>query len=422
MIIPLATRKDYRGNGGETMRESELNGEHIWLRQSVTYTHEGQTRTLEIALPIRPDAPPEEVARLLAQAEAGMAQLTTSLDRRIAGEQVAPPRPAAPDTARRTEPARTTEAASAADAHEAPTPPEPKAGLEVPAPPAAQSSPREPIPAAQPASPAAGIELEMTRPEFIAAIGTLGLNPKEAMDRLGVRSLANLNLHESLETLRRQSLQNDDPQPATPTATPTVSSAPAQAHGEALSAKPDRFDEEDDDALIFEEETGNPDRNESPAPPRQAPGARKFAADAVDDDLDDVPDFGPPPTARARTPERAERPASHSTQIIARLRAALPGGIATADRLTAFTNIIVAELGEPTATALVRGLWKLTPDKLGPEQLDALIRWGKDDTFSAEAEEVLLTLRAEQRARTGAASSTTRGQTQSASSRRRGES
>jgi hypothetical protein len=51
-----------------TMREGELSGEHIWLRQSVTYTHEGQTRTLEIALPIRPDTPPEEIARLLAQA------------------------------------------------------------------------------------------------------------------------------------------------------------------------------------------------------------------------------------------------------------------------------------------------------------------------------------------------------------------
>jgi hypothetical protein len=104
------------------------------------------------------------------------------------------------------------------------------------------------------------------------------------------------------------------------------------------------------------------------------------------------------------------------------LRAALPGGIATADRQAAFTNIIVAELGEPTANALVRGLWKLTPEKLGPEQLDALIRWGKDDTFSEEAEEVLATLRAEQRARTGAASSTTRSQSQSASARRRGES
>src|SRR5262245_22621020 len=108
------------------MREGELNGEHIWLRQSVTYTHEGQTRTIEIALPIRPDAPPEEIARLLAQAEAGMAQLTTSLDRRIAGEQVAPPLPIAPDAPRRSEPARTAEPSPVLFTHEAPTSPAPR--------------------------------------------------------------------------------------------------------------------------------------------------------------------------------------------------------------------------------------------------------------------------------------------------------
>jgi hypothetical protein len=409
------------------MRDGELNGEHIWLRQSVTYTHEGQTRTLEIALPIRPDAPPEEIAQLLAQAEAGMAQLTTSLDRRIAGEQVAPPRPAAPDVSRQPEPKRATEPSPVSYAHEVSMPPEPVAEHEIHTPPAAQSSPREPIPATRPTSdalatadaPATAAGPDMTRPEFIAAIGALGLNPKEAMDRLGVRSLAGLNLRESLESLRRQSLQDGGSSPVTPTAY----QAPAQARGEALSVKPDRFDEEDDDALIFVEETENFDRNEPPAPPRQATGTRKLAADTLDDDLDDVPDFGPPPTTRSRAPEPAEPPLPRAAQIIARLRAAHPGGIATADRQTAFANIIVAELGEPTANALVRGLWKLTPEKLGPEQLDALIRWGKDDTFSEEAEEVLATLRAEQRARTGGNSSTAaRSQAQSGATRKRGES
>ena len=405
------------------MREGELSGEHIWLRQSVTYTHEGQTRTLEIALPIRPDATPEEIARLLAQAEAGMAQLTTSLDRRIAGEQVAPPRPTAPDVTRRTEPAHSSEPSPAPFAHEAPTPPAPRMEAEIeaetPAPPAARSSPRQtaPRPAPVPPAPQPAVDgPDLTRPEFIAAISALGLNPKEAMDRLGVRSLAGLNLRESLENLRRHSLQGE----SAPVA-PTASSAPAQARSEAPSAPPDRFDEEDDEALIFVEE-GEDD--EPPAPPRPTSGARRAAADTLDDDLDDVPDFGPPPGARSRgaEPAAAEPPLSHAARIIAKLRAAHPGGASTADRQSAFANIIVAELGEPTATALVRGLWKLSPEKLGPEQLDALIRWGKDDTFSEEAEEVLATLRAEQRARTAGSSSTTaRSQAQSEASRKRGE-
>jgi hypothetical protein len=394
-----------------------LNGEHIWLRQSVTYTHEGQTRTLEIALPIRPDASPEEIARLLAQAEAGMAQLTTSLDRRIAGEQVAPPRPTAPASPRQTEPARTSEPSPVAYVHEPSAPSAPE--MEAEEPPAVQSGSRRSAPEPRPAPvPSASQPVasgpDLTRPEFIAAIGALGLNPKEAMDRLGVRSLAGLNLREALETLRRQSLQGG----AQP-----VPSTSSQARDEALPVKPDRFDEEDDEALIFIEE-GEGDES-VPAPPRATARNRRASADTLDDDLDDVPDFGPPPGARSRAaePSAAEPPPSHAARIIARLRATHPGGNATADRQSAFANIIVAELGEPNAAALVRGLWKLSPEKLGPEQLDALIRWGKNDTFSEEAEEVLATLRAEQRARTSGASSTpARSQAQSNTSRKRGES
>jgi hypothetical protein len=408
------------------MREGELNGEHIWLRQSVTYTHEGQTRTLEIALPISPDAPPEEIARLLAQAEAGMAQLTTSLDRRIAGEQVAPPRPSAPVSPHRAESARASKPSPAAYSHEPSAPSAPE--METEAPPDAQpspqqSSPRQTTPTPRPASASLEPKLvadgtDLTRPEFIAAIGALGLNPKEAMDLLGVRSLAGLNLRESLESLRRQSLQGE----SSPVA-PTTSAAPAKPRGEALSMKPDRFDEEDDEALIFVEE--GEDDEPLPAASRSSAGNRRVAADTLDDDLDDVPDFGPPPGARPRAaePAAAEPPITHAARIIAKLRATHPGGIATDDRQIAFANIIVAELGEPNSAALVRGLWKLSPEKLGPEQLDALIRWGKGDTFSEEAEEVLATLRAEQRARTSGSSSTpARGQAQGGGSRKRGES
>jgi hypothetical protein len=46
--------------------------------------------------------------------------------------------------------------------------------------------------------------------------------------------------------------------------------------------------------------------------------------------------------------------------------------------------------------ALVRGLWRTTADHLTAGQLDALIRWGKEEVFAEEAEQVLAALRAEQ--------------------------
>ena len=46
--------------------------EHIWLRQTVTFTVDGQTRTLEIGVPVPRDATAQDVETLLDVADAGM--------------------------------------------------------------------------------------------------------------------------------------------------------------------------------------------------------------------------------------------------------------------------------------------------------------------------------------------------------------
>ncbi|HLY32217.1 MAG TPA: hypothetical protein VKQ36_14395, partial [Ktedonobacterales bacterium] len=56
----------------------------LWLRQSVTFAVNGQTRTLEMALPVRPGAPAEELEALLDEADAGMRRLSRRLDAHIA--------------------------------------------------------------------------------------------------------------------------------------------------------------------------------------------------------------------------------------------------------------------------------------------------------------------------------------------------
>jgi hypothetical protein len=62
---------------------------------------------------------------------------------------------------------------------------------------------------------------------------------------------------------------------------------------------------------------------------------------------------------------------------------------------TAYRNIIGNELGETRAAGLVRGIWNVTPERLGAEQADELLSWGKRDTFADEATQVLAELRAE---------------------------
>ena len=60
---------------------------------------------------------------------------------------------------------------------------------------------------------------------------------------------------------------------------------------------------------------------------------------------------------------------------------------------------------------LVQGLWRVPPEKLGAEQLDELISWGKRDDFADDARLVLGELAAERKAEReramGAASSET---------------
>jgi hypothetical protein len=98
-------------------------------------------------------------------------------------------------------------------------------------------------------------------------------------------------------------------------------------------------------------------------------------------------------------------------QRVTQLRTIRGGGAPTTHQRTAYRNIVVNELGEPEAVALVRGIWRVNPERLGPEQLDALISWGKQDTFAEEAAAVLTTLRAERQQATASEDASASGST-----------
>jgi ribosomal protein L12E/L44/L45/RPP1/RPP2 len=263
----------------------------------------------------------------------------------------------------------------------------------------------------------------MTRPQFITALNELGLNPKQAMDRLSVRSLEGLNLREALEALRRQMLQDAPASPAAaePEPEPVVETRHVTPEPEpvAQATPPRYFDEEDDPDLIFTVDEPGYDEEDEFAP-------SESVADRYEDedelDLEDVPDFPAPPmsappvtasqmprkTASARTSEAPATPASaaapaqsapdraRAMQLVGKLRSAQGGGPASDYQRKAYHNLVEGQLDEEQATSLVRGLWRIPPARLTSDQFDALIRWGKEDDFVEEAELVLATLRAEQ--------------------------
>lgn len=429
------------------MRQGENDGGHIWLRQSVTFTTNGQTRTVEIAIPLRPGATADEVEVLLSEADAGMERLARHLDARIAtalGTAGAPPTapattpalaagPAAPQgesSPATSEPELRTPAPevslpSAPPAARAPTPAAPAAppAATPAAPPVRVPQAESPARAAappvatreRPAAPVSAVPpaAEISRPEFLAAIRDLGMDARQAMQRLGVRSLEGLNLREALEALRRQNLRADEPEPAA--AAPVLPAART-----SQPAVPPRYFEEEDEPEITFMVDGTPPRDADEfalAGDESPTGADDLSEDELDElDLDDVPDFAPPasrsapapaaraaakPVARRDTADSAARvsavPSGDETgaAILARLREATGGGAASGQQRTAYGNIIVRELGEAKAAALVRGVWRVPPERIGPEQMAELLSWGKRDTFGDEVALVLAELRAE---------------------------
>ncbi|MDE3228392.1 MAG: hypothetical protein KGO05_00810, partial [Chloroflexota bacterium] len=397
-------------------------GDHIWLRQSVTFAVNGQTRTLELALPLRPGATPDEVESLLDEAEAGMRRLSRRLDAHLAeiigAVQPTPASPAVPAT-----PVSAPRHAPAPTPASTPQPASTPRAAPASATPTRPPAPSAPAPAA---APAAHDGPDLGRAEFLAAIvSELGLDAKAVMERLNVRSLTGLNLRETLDLLRRQGAHESDAhaQPTLATSAPAPTPEPEPLPAPIGRA---RFDEEED-GPDFELSYPDPDdlpgeddddedaedfapQEVAPTPIASARAARSAASQSAAGPLGDVPDLddllGETPAPAHATPTDTT-PAPDAGEaaaraLIASLRASHAGGQPTEHQRTAYNNIVIDQLGQQKAAGVARALWNLTPDRLGPEQLDALIRWGKADAFAEEVEQVLALLRAEYRAQQAA--------------------
>lgn len=214
----------------------------------------------------------------------------------------------------------------------------------------------------------------MKIPDFIAAAGALGLNARQAMDRLGVRSLSGLDLREALETLHRHMLHDESTEaiattppstaaaisPAPPRGAP--SSASARPASTASTAKavahanlPQYFEEEEDDDITFAlaEEDEMSAEDGAPGQAATSPSADEdIDDDNIDDDgagtslpsdddldlLEDVPDFDEmalPASAPASAPPRPTPPRPAPRASVAERANPRPTAAPTSGPLTA---------------------------------------------------------------------------------------
>jgi hypothetical protein len=368
------------------LRKQEETGEHIWLRYATQFTAAGRSHTIEMSVPLPVGASDETREQLLREAEKGLSHLISHVETRI---------PQILQHAQAHSQVRSTPA-SPAPASKAPLSRPASKPASVPAPPTANQS----LPASSQvreqkkeaargeehseiAARSNGISMpslpgggngNLSRPEFIQAVKGLGLNIRQAMDRLKVKSLEGVNLREALDRLQYQLTQETGEAPdvelKTPAPQPPMTNSSAHRAVPSKQASPDSANEEDPfenlPVPVFDEEI-EPEEEEDFAEP--------------------LDDFSPSLTPSSRSRARA---------IVDRLREARGTTTVNPGRLQVLHNVIGDQISEEQLLMITHRLWGVSILKrLKVDQVEVLIYWAKEDDFVNEAEAVLALLEEE---------------------------
>ncbi|HEU5198949.1 MAG TPA: hypothetical protein VFU32_04890 [Ktedonobacterales bacterium] len=362
--------------------------DRIWLKQSIQFSVGGQVRTIEVTIPVRPGASSEEVERLLQQADAGLEQMTQHLNRKIDELAAQPAALAVQQSPSSSGHADETfeHAPTLAGGQGALSRPGSSGGGRTPAPPSDMV--------------AAGSGTPLDRKQFIAQIAVLGLNPRQAMERLGVRTLDGLNLRQALEQLRLQLVHER----STPGGafSPSAEEAPGASSGSSRMGTGPRSGT----MPIHAPPEGKPGPQLSHANPLGNPGRSGALRGALplpeEESLDEAPELESnqdqtPQSLRPPIPIRGERDvfalqergrAQALLERLRRLRGRLmpPGG----DNVRVFRNVVEEQLGAEKMSALLYAAWRVSqPEQLSLDQITECIRWGKADDFEDEVDLLL---------------------------------
>ncbi len=412
---------------------------HIWLRYATQFTTGGRTHTIELGIPVPLGATPEMRAKLIREAQAGMDQLSSHVESRVAqmlqrnqrpqSTTSAPPMPPSV-TSSTSRPAAATPPSSVPAGSQIPrpegsTPPQelPK-GSEVVVPPT-----RIQVGASMPLAPGLPGEANsiLSLTQFLRVIkGTWGLSHQQAKDLLQVDRLDGMNLRDAIERLQDIMAQKpagsaanqkpqgtEPPKPvqkpslSPPTPLPTASARPASipAPNPAPSPAPGTI------PVPLPTKSPPPStpgpsvapRNEgaSAKPPidltahgtvgdRRSPYRFDEEEDADEelifddgDEDEEQPALSPQQQLRARS-------------IISKMRDVHGTSPASQGRLNVLQNVTDTQISQEQLQALMQAFWKTTTTrKLKADQVEELISWAKEDEFAEEVEAVLLLLEEE---------------------------
>ncbi|MBV9616793.1 MAG: hypothetical protein JO031_15170 [Ktedonobacteraceae bacterium] len=389
---------DARGNKFDDFGEA---GEYIWLRYGTQLTANGRSYTIEMNVPMPIGASEETREQLLREADAGMNQVANHVENRVAQllQRVQPMQGKAPSA---TPPARAVPQTRPASVPAPQTGPQPLQ----PAPPRVRENTPEPVPPAQP-TPKEAINVPPTRPNIGASMPStpamgdnsnlslqqfigyirenMGLNPKQAMDLLNIKTLSGVNLREAVEQLQKIAARESTSATATEQrareTVPSAAAPPRQNSGplSAASSRPSetarasthpnverpRTRSEEDSAYAFDEEV--------------APGE----SGELEDDLEDF-DFPRELTAQERVQARSK---------LDNLREHRGATQSNSARQQVLMNVVDTQISSEQLQDLIAGVWNVTSiKKLKVDQVEALISWAKEDDFVSEVEAVLMML------------------------------
>lgn len=238
-------------------------------------------------------------------------------------------------------------------------------------------------------------------PQFIQFIkDKLDMTPKEAMDRLNVKTLTGVNLREAFEQL--QQMVNQEGNGSAPTgqkARETESSAgrpeaekPLSENmtGETRSPRP-AANSNATPVVSMSIRPANKKAQDIPeirhAVVREVPPSPAFDEELEDEELGlDVGDE----EDLDYLSELTEHERDFAEGRLSKLREARGSSAASAGRLQVLNNVLGEQLDGEQLLELIQGIWNVaTLNKLKNEQVEALISWAKEDAFVEEAEVVL---------------------------------